>query len=173
MPLFAFEGVEPRVHPTAWIAPTASVIGDVTIEEGASIWFNVVLRSDMGPIIVRAGANVQDGSVLHGGPDTTEIGEGATIGHGCIVHNATIGTEALIGNGAIVLDGASVGHHSMVAGGSVVSPGTTIPDSVLAMGTPARVRGPLSPEQLAWIEGNPQGYRDLAKRYSQGLLELQ
>jgi len=171
MPLFELDGVAPRVHPTAWIAPTASIIGDVTIEENASVWFNVVIRADMGPIVVRAGANVQDGSVLHGGPDTTDIGEGVTIGHGCIVHNATIGTEALIGNGAIVLDRATVGHHTLVAAGSVVTPGTVIGDEVLAVGSPARERGPLNEVQRMWVDGNPEGYRELARRYSKGLRE--
>jgi carbonic anhydrase/acetyltransferase-like protein (isoleucine patch superfamily) len=123
----------------------------------------------MGPIVVRAGANVQDGSVLHGGPDVTEIGEGATVGHGCIVHNATIGAEALIGNGAIVLDGATVGHHTLVAAGSIVTPGTVIGDGVLAVGSPARERGPLNEAQRLWVDGNPAAYRMLARRYSEGL----
>ena len=122
MPLFEFEGKAPTVHPTAFVAPTANLIGDVTIEENASVWYGVVLRADFGPIVVRAGANVQDGSVLHT-PEhlTCEIGEGATIGHSCMVHGATIGTEALIGNGAIVLDGATVGERTLVAAGSVVT----------------------------------------------------
>ena len=87
MPLFAFEGRAPSVSPTAWIAPTATLVGDVRVEDEASIWYGAVLRADFGPIIVRRGANVQDGSVLHGGPDpVTEVGEGATIGHLCPDH---------------------------------------------------------------------------------------
>ncbi|MFZ0754509.1 MAG: gamma carbonic anhydrase family protein, partial [Trebonia sp.] len=105
MPLFAFEGHEPRVSPTAWIAPTATLIGDVLVEDDASVWYGAVLRADFGPIIVRRGANIQDGSVLHGGWDpATEIGEGATVGHLCVVHGAVVSFEALIGNGATVLD---------------------------------------------------------------------
>jgi hypothetical protein len=92
MPLFEFEGVKPEVSPTAWIAPTATLIGDVRVEAEASIWYGAVLRADFGPILVRRGANVQDGSVLHGGTDpVTEVGEGATIGHLCVVHGAVIG----------------------------------------------------------------------------------
>ncbi len=110
VPLFAFEGREPTVSPDAWIAPTATLLGDVRVEAEASIWYGAVLRADFGPIIVRRGANVQDGSVLHGGDDpVTEIGEGATIGHLCVVHGAVIHAEALIGNGATVLDQVIVG----------------------------------------------------------------
>src|ERR1700678_3023651 len=99
MPLFEFEGRGPQVSPTAFIAPTATLVGDVHVEEEASIWYGAVLRADFGPIIVRRGANVQDGSVLHGGTDpVTEVGEGVTVGHLCMVHGARIGTGALIGN---------------------------------------------------------------------------
>src|SRR5271166_4149378 len=86
MPLFAFEGHEPQVSPGAWIAPTATLVGDVRVEDEASIWYGVVLRADFGPIIIRRGANIQDGSVLHGGDDpVTEVGAGATMGHLCVV----------------------------------------------------------------------------------------
>ena len=95
MPLFAFEGRSPDVSPAAWIAPTATLVGDVRVEADASVWYGAVLRADFGPIIVRRGANVQDGSVLHGGADpVTEVGPGATIGHLCVVHGAVIGEEA-------------------------------------------------------------------------------
>jgi carbonic anhydrase/acetyltransferase-like protein (isoleucine patch superfamily) len=173
MPLFAFEGTRPRVSPTAWLAPGVDVIGDVTIEEGASIWFGVVLRADFAPIVIRAGVNVQDGSVIHGGPDVTEIGQGATIGHGCVVHNAYIGEEALVGNGAVVLDGARIGSRALVAAGSTVSPGTVVPDGELAIGSPARVRGPLSASARLWVERNPEVYRTLARRYREGLTLLE
>src|SRR5436305_7525696 len=145
MPLFSFEGRSPQVHPDAWVAPTATVVGDVVVEAGASIWYGAVLRADFGRIVVRAGANVQDNSVLHGGADpVTEIGAGATIGHLCVVHGAVIGAEALIGNGATVQDGARIGARSLVGAGSLVPPNAEIPDDVLALGTPARVRGPLT-----------------------------
>src|SRR5579871_3030201 len=109
MPLFAFEGHAPQVSPQAWIAPTATLVGDVTVEADASVWYGAVLRADFGPIVIRRGANIQDGSVLHGGPDpVTEVGPGATVGHLCVVHGCVIGAEALIGNGATVLDNAVV-----------------------------------------------------------------
>src|SRR5260370_6849446 len=98
MPLFEFEGRGPEVSPTAWIAPTATLVGDVRVEAEASIWYGAVLRADFGPILVRRGANVQDGSVLHGGTDpVTQGGGGATIGHLCVVHGPGIGAEALAG----------------------------------------------------------------------------
>ena len=139
MPLFEFEGRGPQVSPTAWIAPTATLVGDVRVEAEASIWYGAVLRADFGPILIRRGANVQDGSVLHGGDDpVTEVGEGATIGHLCVVHGAVIGVEALVGNGATVLDGVIVGRRALVAGGATVPPGMVIPDGMLAAGVPAR-----------------------------------
>jgi carbonic anhydrase/acetyltransferase-like protein (isoleucine patch superfamily) len=170
MPLFAFEGREPAVSPDAWIAPTATLVGDVRVEADASVWYGAVLRGDFGPIIVRRGANVQDGSVLHGGHDpVTEIGEGATIGHLCVVHGAIVGSEALIGNGATVLDGAVVGRRALVAAGATVPPGMTIPDGMLAVGLPARVVGEVSGGALSWVETNPQVYRDLARRHAAGI----
>src|SRR5437867_13086303 len=132
MPLFAFEGREPAISPGAWIAPTATLVGDVRVEADASVWYGAVLRADFGTIVVRRGANVQDGSVLHGGADpVTEVGEGATIGHLCVVHGAVIGRDALVGNGAVVQDGARIGARSLVAAGSTVTPGTVDRKSVV------------------------------------------
>src|SRR6201994_425333 len=145
MPLFAFEGRAPRVDPTAFVAPTATLIGDVTVEAGASVWFNTVLRADYGPVIVREGANVQDGSVLHSPPGIpVDIGPGATVAHLCVIHGAHIGQEALIANHATVLDGAVIGARSLVAAHSLVVAGTQIPAGVLALGSPAKVKGPIA-----------------------------
>jgi carbonic anhydrase/acetyltransferase-like protein (isoleucine patch superfamily) len=171
VPVYSLNGLTPRVDPGAWIAPTAVLIGEVVVEEGASVWFNAVIRADAGPIVVRAGANVQDGSVLHGGHGVTEIGARATIGHCCVVHSAVIGEQALIGNGAIVLDRARVGARTLVAAGSVVSPDSDLPADVLVMGTPARVRGPLTGTQEEWVRINPGEYRKLASAYAAGLTE--
>ena len=170
MPLFAFEGREPRVSPAAWIAPTATLVGDVLVEDDASIWYGAVLRADFGPIVVRRGANVQDGSVLHGGRDpVTEVGEGATIGHLCVLHGAVVQAEALIGNGATVLDGAVVGRRALVAAGCTVPPGMAIPDGMLAVGVPARVAGEISGGAKRWVETNPETYRALARRHAAGV----
>jgi carbonic anhydrase/acetyltransferase-like protein (isoleucine patch superfamily) len=170
VPLFAFEGHEPQVSSEAWIAPTATLVGDVRVEAEASIWYGAVLRADFGPIIVRRGANIQDGSVLHGGDDPiTEIGEGATIGHLCVVHGCVIGAEALIGNGATVLDKVIVGRRALVAGGATVPPGMVIPDGMLAAGVPAKVIREVTGGAKHWVETNPEIYRDLARRHAVGI----
>src|SRR3954449_6197483 len=141
MPLFEFDGKAPQVHPTAFVAPTATLVGDVTVEEGASVWYGAVIRADYSPVVIRAGANVQDGAVLHGPPgQPTEIGPGATVAHLCVVHGATLGEECLIANGATVLDGATIGARSLVAAHSLVAAGAVIPDGVLAAGSPAEVK---------------------------------
>ena len=173
MPFFAFEGQAPAVSPQAWIAPTATLVGDVRVEAHASIWYGAVLRADFGPIIVRRGANVQDGSILHGGADpVTEIGPGATIGHLCVVHSALVGEEALIGNGATVLDGAVIGARALVAAGCTVPPGMTVPDGMLAVGVPARVAGELIGSALRWVQTNPETYRELARRHAAGTVPV-
>ena len=170
MPLFSFEGREPAVSPGAWIAPTATLVGDVRVEAEASIWYGAVLRADLGPIIVRRGANVQDGSVLHGGADPiTEIGEGATVGHLCVVHGAVVGAEALIGNGATVLDGAIIGSRALVAAGGTVPPGMSVPDGMLAAGVPARIIGRILGSAKQWVDTNPEAYRELARRHAAGI----
>src|SRR5215813_11738941 len=170
MPLFSFEGRGPQVSATAWIAPTATLVGDVTVEDEASVWYGAVLRADFGPIIVRRGANVQDGSVLHGGAaPVTEVGEGATIGHLCVVHGCVIGAEALIGNGATVLDGAVVGARALVAAGATVPPGMIIGADQLAVGVPARLAGEVSGGAKRWVDTNPEAYRALARRHAAGV----
>jgi carbonic anhydrase/acetyltransferase-like protein (isoleucine patch superfamily) len=171
MPLFAFEGKSPKIHPTAFIAPTASIINDMTVEEHASVWYNTVLRADFSPIIIRRGANVQDGSVIHVTPISgADVGPGATIGHLCMVHAATIGEEALVGNSSTVLDGARIGARSMIGAGSLVTPGTEIPEGVLALGAPCKVRGPIAGTAAErWVQMNPAGYQALAQRHRVGV----
>ncbi len=171
MPLFSFEGTAPTVHATAFVAPTATLVGDVTVEEGASVWYGAVVRADYAPVVIRAGANVQDGAVVHAPPGMPcEIGPGATVAHNCVVHGATIGEEAMIANGAVVLDGAVIGARSLVAGGSTVRPAAQIADGVLAAGAPAVEKGPIegTPAEF-WVQVNPQAYRDLAQRHRTGV----
>ena len=174
MPLYSFEGKHPVVHPSAFIAPTAVIIGDVTIEENASVWYNAVVRSDFSPIVIRRGANVQDCAVVHVTPASgTDIGAGATIGHNCTIHACTIGEEALVGNGSTVLDGARIGVRAMIAAGALVTPGTEIPDGMLAMGTPAKVKGPIAGTPAErWVRANPHGYQALAQRHKAGVAPI-
>lgn len=171
MQLFEFEGRRPTVHPEAFVAPTATLIGDVTIEKGASVWYGAVLRGDISAIVVRENANVQDNSVLHAGPEhVVEIGPGATVAHTCIVHGAVLGENALLGNASTMLDGSRLGAGSMVAAGSLVSPETDIPDGVLAAGTPAVVKREIAGTGAQfWVETNPTYYAELAQRHRHGI----
>lgn len=171
MPLYAFEGLAPQIAPDAFVAPTATLVGDVIVESGASVWYGAVLRADYSPVVVRRGANVQDGAVLHGPPGlTTEVGPGATVAHNCVVHGAILGAECLIANGAVVLDGATVGERALVAAGSVVAAGFVVPPGVLAAGAPAIVKRPVigSPAQF-WVDANPTAYAELAQRHRAGV----
>ncbi|WP_370288507.1 gamma carbonic anhydrase family protein [Nocardioides sp.] len=175
MPLFEFEGKSPQVHPDAFVAPTATLIGDVRVEAGASIWYGVVLRADICTIIVREGSNIQDNSVVHGAPEVVvEIGPHATIAHGCVFHGAAIGEKGLLGNASTVLDDARVGAGSLVAAGSVITPGTTVPEGVLAAGAPAQVRKPIEGTGAAvWVETNAPYYADLARRHRAGVRAIE
>jgi len=171
MPLFSFEGRAPRIDPTAFVAPTAALIGDVVVEAGASVWYNAVLRGDYGPIVIREGANVQDGSVLHAPPGIpVDIGPGATVAHLCCIHGVHVGPEALIANHATVLDGAVIGARSLIAAHSLVTAATQIPPGMLVVGAPAQIKGPVAGTGAEmWINVNPQAYRDLARRHLAGL----
>ncbi len=174
MPIFAVGDKAPRIHPTAFIAPTATVVGDVTIHEGASVWYGAVVRGDTSYVEIHRGANVQDGAAVHGRADLPSIIEAeASIAHGCVIHGARIGERALIGNGALVLDGAVIGAGTLIAAGSVVLPETVIPPGVLAAGTPAVVKRAIAgtPSE-EWITGNPGRYARLARDHAAGLREL-
>ena len=170
--LFEYEGKRPAIAEDAFVAATATIIGDVTIEPGASIWYGAVLRGDDGPIVVREGANVQDGSVIHTTPGvTTEIGARATVAHQCVVHGAVLEEESLVANGSVVLDGARIGSRSLVAALSLVAAGATIPPGVLAAGAPAVVKGKLAgtPAEM-WVKINPVYYPELARRHQRGIV---
>ena len=169
--LFEYEGTRPTVAADAFIAATATLIGDVTVEAGASIWYGAVLRGDDGPIVVRENANVQDGSVLHCPPGvTTEIDRGATVAHQCVVHGAVLEEEALVGNGCVVLDGARIGAGSLIAALSLVPAGAVIPPGVLAAGAPAVVKRELAGTAAEmWVKMNPTHYPELARKHIAGM----
>lgn len=172
MPYFAFEGTSPTVHADAWVAPTATLIGDVVVEKDASVWYGAVLRADFGRIVVREGANIQDNSVVHLDGGTTEIGRNATVGHQCLIHHCTVGEQALIGNGAIVLDRSTVGVRSLVAAGSTVTPDSEVPDETMAMGSPAKKQVPLTDSARILVEHNAAVYQDLARRHAGSISEV-
>ena len=162
----SFDGKEPQIAPDAFIAPTAVLIGDVVIEEGASVWFGAVLRADFSRIVVGAGSNIQDNSVLHTNEGLpTLIGAGVTVGHLSMLHGCVIEDEALIGMGSIVLDRARIGRRAMLAAGSVVNEGGEIPPEVLAAGAPAEVKKALDGSSSKWIDTAAREYQGLRLRY--------
>jgi carbonic anhydrase/acetyltransferase-like protein (isoleucine patch superfamily) len=168
--ILPFAGIHPRIHPTAFVAPTAVVIGNVTIEEEASVWFGAVIRGDEPEHEIRVGArtSVQDNVVLHvsrQGP--TLIGPDVTIGHGAILESCTVGRGALIGMNAVVLQKATVGDEALVAAGAVVGQGAAVPARTLAAGTPATVRKELQGESLRWIQTSASHYVELSRSYLQ------
>ncbi|KAA9110416.1 gamma carbonic anhydrase family protein [Microbacterium rhizomatis] len=153
-------GLEPVVHPTAFIAAGARVIGDVRLAEGASVWYNAVLRADSASIAIGAGSNIQDNVSVHvdaGQP--VVIGENVSVGHNAVVHACTIGDGSLIGMGSVVLSGAVIGEGSLVAGGAVVLEGTIVPPGSLVAGVPAKVRRELSDDEKQRLLRNAQIYR--------------
>lgn len=164
MGVFRFEDHTPSVHPTAFLAPGAYLVGQVEVGEGASVWFGAILRGDLEKVVVGPGSNVQDGAVLHADPGFPCVLEArVTVGHRAVVHGAWVGEGALVGMGAVVLNGARIGRGAVVGAGAVVPPGMEVPDGHLALGVPARVRGPVEPP------GNALRYQALAERYRAGL----
>jgi carbonic anhydrase/acetyltransferase-like protein (isoleucine patch superfamily) len=142
----------PTLHPTSWIAPGATVIGDVTLAEESSVWFGAVLRGDINRIVIGPRSNVQDGSIIHLADDLpTLIGELVTVGHQAILHACTVADEVLIGMGAIVLDGAEIGARSIVGAGALVTGGKKIPPGSLVLGSPAKIVRTLSLDEQAEI----------------------
>lgn len=173
MPLFSFEGVSPTVHPDAWIAPTATLVGDVIVEKNASVWYGVVIRADLGQVVIREGANIQDNSVIHVNAGICEVGRNATVGHQCLVHDCFVGEQALIGNGALILDGARIGERSLVAAGATVTPGAVIPPESVAMGSPAKKIIPLEGNARLFVDHNAAIYHELAKRHAAGIAPVE
>jgi carbonic anhydrase/acetyltransferase-like protein (isoleucine patch superfamily) len=156
----------PILHPTVFVAPTAVIIGDVEIAEGASVWFGAVLRGDMAPIRIGARTNIQDNCTLHVDADTpATIGAGVTIGHNAVVHGCTIEDDCLIGMGALVLNRAKIGNGTIIAAGAVVREDQVVPAGQLAAGTPAAVKKPLSVAAAATIREAAAHYCQLAGEY--------
>jgi gamma-carbonic anhydrase len=167
VPLYEYERLRPRLGREVYVAPTATVIGDVSLGDDASIWWGAVVRGDVMPIVIGARTNVQDGSVVHvtSGKTSTTIGEDVTVGHMALLHGCKIGSRVLIGMGSIVLDGAVVEDDVIVGAGSLVTPGTRIASGTLALGRPARVVRPLTEEDRAWIRASSEAYLDGKRRY--------
>jgi carbonic anhydrase/acetyltransferase-like protein (isoleucine patch superfamily) len=157
----------PEIHPEAWAAPGATIVGSVRLSAGASVWYGCVLRGDTEDISIGAGSNIQDGCVVHADPGfPTVVGTGVSVGHRAVLHGCTVEDDALIGMGAVVLNGARIGAGSLVAAGAVVLEGTVIPPGSLAAGLPARVRRDLTEEERADIVRNTKRYAERARAHA-------
>ena len=136
------------IQGNAWVAEGAVVIGNVTVGDESSVWYNAVIRGDMAPVVIGCGSNVQDGVVVHTDKDfPCKEGNSVTVGHNAILHGCTIGHNTVIGMGSIVMNGAKIGEDCIIGAGSLVTEGTEIPDGMLAFGSPARVIRPLTEEE--------------------------
>lgn len=172
MTLYALDGLAPSLPETGnyWIAPDAQVIGNVTMEEGSSIWFGAVLRGDNELIRVGAGSNIQENSVLHTDPGfSLSIGKGCTIGHRVMLHGCTIGDNSLIGMGAIVLNGAVIGNNCLIGAGALITEGKVIPDGSLVMGSPGKVVRQLDDAAIAGLGLSAKAYQANMTRFRDGL----
>ena len=174
MTLYAWEDKTPRIAATAWIAPSAAVIGDVEIGPDSSVWFHCVLRGDHCPIRIGTGTNIQDGSILHiSAPDMPcLIGDHVTIGHAAIIHAAILKNHAFVGMGAKVLDGAVIEEGGMLAAGALLTPGKVIGPGELWSGTPARLMRVMTLEDIARFSRTASHYVQLAQRFRQGLRKV-
>src|SRR5918998_3072343 len=157
----------PVVAASAWLAPGATLIGDVNLHDDASIWYSAVLRADGDRIDIGRGSNIQDGSVVHADPGfPVSVGAGVSVGHGAIVHGCVIEDDVLIGMGAIVMNGAQIGTGSLVAAGALVSEGVQVPPRSLVAGVPGKVRRDVTDEEYERIRANAQPYRELMARHA-------
>lgn len=172
MPSYAYKGKSPRVHPTAFVAPTAVLIGDVVLHEGSSVWFGTVLRGDMARIEIGARSNVQDNSTIHTDEDEpTIVGTDVTIGHNALVHSSVIENNVLIGQAAVLVGGCLIGTGTIVGAGAVVGLKMQVPPRSLAVGVPAKVIRETKPADERWTVGAAAHYVELGAWYRDNLRE--
>lgn len=173
MQILPFKGIWPTIASDVFIAPGAMVIGNVTIGEGASIWYNAVVRADNAPILIGNRTNVQDNCTLHVDSDAPLlIGEECTIGHNAVVHGATLGDQVLVGMHAVILSYSRVGSQTIIGAGALVSERKQIPAGVLALGMPAAVVRSLGEPELERLKKSSDGYCRMAREHMQILSEL-
>ncbi len=170
-PLYTLDGITPRVHPTAFVAPTAAVIGDVEIGADSGIWFACVVRGDTNIIRIGARTNIQDGTIVHVDAVTfaTFIGDDVTVGHAAIIHACTLKDRAFVGMGSTVLDGAVIEEGGILGAGGLLTPGKVIGRNELWTGAPARLKRVMDEEERRKFDRNAIEYRALAARYRAGL----
>lgn len=162
-----FQGIKPAIPDSCFIEDTAVVIGDVVMGEVSSVWFNAVIRGDVNYIRIGNRTNVQDLCMLHVTHDTHPliIGNEVTIGHNVVLHGCTIKDRVLVGMGAIIMDGAVIGEDSVVGAGALVTEGTIVPPKSLVLGSPAKVKRPVSEQELAWVKESAENYVRYSRQY--------
>jgi carbonic anhydrase/acetyltransferase-like protein (isoleucine patch superfamily) len=165
MPIYEHHGVRPILGRDVYVAPTATVIGDVHLGHEVSIWFGAVLRGDCDAIRIGARTNIQDNAVVHvtGGKARTTIGEAVTVGHLALIHGCTVGDGCLVGMGSIVLDNAMIGDESIVAAGALVPPGMKVPPRSLVMGRPGKIVRAVTEADLTWVREGAELYLGYAR----------
>lgn len=173
MAIYQYDTLAPNLHPEVYVAEDATVIGDVTLEQGVSIWPQAVLRGDNEPIRIGQHSNVQEGAVLHADPGfTLTVGQGVTIGHQAMLHGCTIGDGALIGIQAVVLNGAVIGKNCLVGAGAIVTEGKVFPDNSLILGAPAKVVRELTAEAIASMQRNATEYVAKGQSFKEKLIRI-
>ena len=161
---------ESRIDPRAFVAPGAAVYGDVTVKKDAGIWFHAVVRGERDSVTIGEGSNVQDNCVVHVDEGFgVKIGDYVSIGHGAVIHGCTIGDNTLIGMGAVILNGARIGKNCIIGAGALVTQNTVIPDGFLAVGSPAKVKRQVTPEEIEANRENALLYIREAKEYREYL----
>ncbi|SDK65835.1 Carbonic anhydrase or acetyltransferase, isoleucine patch superfamily [Paenibacillus sp. OK060] len=164
--IIPYKGMQPQLYPSVYMAEGAKLIGDLTMGEESTIWFNAVLRADLAPIVIGRRCNIQDNAVGHVNTDQPLIlDDDVSVGHSAIIHGCRIGTGSLIGMGAIILNGAEIGEHTLIGAGSVVTENTKIPPYTLALGTPAKVIRELTDADLERMSRTTLGYVAKGKEY--------
>ena len=172
MPCYSLDGMTPVVHPSAYVHPTAVLIGDVIVGPGCYVGPLAALRGDFGRIVLEEGANLQDTCVMHGFPDSdTVVKRHGHIGHGAVLHGCVIGADALVGMNAVVMDRARIGERSIVSAAAFVKAGFECPPQSLVMGAPAGVKRALSDEEVAWKQRGTREYQELTRRCLASLVE--
>jgi gamma-carbonic anhydrase len=171
---FILTNKKPTVSSNVYIAPGAKIIGDVTIDEYASVWFNAVLRGDTQGIRIGRGSNVQDGTVIHvDSKYPTVIGSDVTIGHSAIIHGCTIADRVIVGMGSIIMDGAVIGENTIIGSGTVIPAGKTYPPGVLILGSPGKVIRELTSEEIEKIVISAQIYKNRGIQYRSDLQQIE
>lgn len=167
MGIRAFKGVAPRIHPSCFIEDSAQIIGDVELGEDCSVWFNTVIRGDVHSIRLGRRTNVQDLCMIHVEAQAfaTRLGDEVTVGHHAVLHGCEVGNRVLVGMGAVLMNGVVVGDDCLIAAGALLTPGTRVPPGSLALGSPARVKRPVTAEERSWIARSAENYVRYAREH--------